>query len=86
MKSITGWSGMIESPSEIDIESVLREMPGGENSFIILERDQTDFIQAAGGEFVGFSLENQEGGIANHYRYVDLDVTLEKPLKSSIFF
>lgn len=57
---IIGWGKDSQKPSETKIAKALRGMPGGENSFVILQKDADNFIQVAGHEESGFLLEYWE--------------------------
>jgi len=62
MKLKTGWAKNIETPRADQIEAVLQKMPGGPDSFVILEEDASRFIQAHGSSDSGFRLEYWEKG------------------------
>jgi len=48
MKLTSGWGIEIRNPTRQEIEQVLMDMPVGENSFVLLEKETKFFIQAAG--------------------------------------
>jgi hypothetical protein len=62
MKLSTGWAEILQAPNDEQIESILREAPGGINSFVILENDSKNFMQAHGDWESGFRLEHWENG------------------------
>ena len=59
----------IKDPIPDQIENAIKNLPGGNHSFVILEArgHGTRFIQAAGG-IEGYLLEYQEGAFDNHFR------------------
>jgi hypothetical protein len=80
MKLTTGWGETIHFPSEREIETLLEDMPGGLNSFVILEKAPGQYIQAAGGESSLVQIEYQAGGLEQHYRCTDaadIDKTIQ---------
>jgi len=83
MKLITGWAEVVEAPHDWQIEAILQKMPGGENSFVILEKDTSRFIQAHGSSESGFLLEYWENGQGV---YCHPDPTLEMVIQAFRFF
>lgn len=68
---LTTASGRVfEEPAAEQIERELRALGGGEDSFLILSRDERTFIQVAGGGGDPFTLEHQDGSLERHYRAV----------------
>lgn len=57
----------IENPSAKEIEDALREMEETGSEFVILDRGELDYMQAAGGDGE-YGLEYQEGSLDRHYR------------------
>jgi hypothetical protein len=60
---------VIDDPSANDIEKALRAMETDQSEFVILERGDLDYMQAAG-TFDGslYTLEYQEGSLDRHYQ------------------
>ena len=60
----------IEDPTPEQIENAIKNLPGGNHSFVILEArgHGTRFVQAAGSVDEGYLLEYQEGVFDNHFR------------------
>lgn len=69
----------IENPSAEEIESALREMEETGGEFVILDRSELDYMQAAG-EGGEYGLEYQEGSLDRHYRVEN--VTLEAVIEA----
>jgi hypothetical protein len=57
---LTGWKGEFQHPSDNEIVEVIQDMPGGENSFVVLQNNADSFVQVAGHEELGFLLEYWE--------------------------
>ena len=60
MPLTTGWRIDIQNPSDDEIAKTIQDMPGGENSFVILRKDTDNFIQVAGHKESGYLLEYWE--------------------------
>lgn len=71
MKLTVGTGGEIEAPSAEQVEGALRGLPGGSDSFAILEQDEQTYIQTSGGPADGFVLEYREGSPTSHFRCTD---------------
>jgi hypothetical protein len=81
MKLIAGWGVEIEDPSEKDIEQTLNAMPGGENSFVILEASALNFIQAAGGDGKPVVVEAWDDNTSRSFRVKDDSLELSKAIR-----
>jgi hypothetical protein len=55
-------------PNSSAIRNALAQLDGLANSFLILERDQANFMQAAGVAGSGLVLEHRAGDDAHHYQ------------------
>jgi hypothetical protein len=64
----TGTGRTIANPSESQIAEALAALPGGDDSFAILARDELTYIQTAGSPSEGFLLEYQAGSLDQHHR------------------
>lgn len=58
-------------PNQSAIRNALAQVDGASNSFLILERDEAHFMQAAGAMDSGFVVEYREGDSAQHYQAGD---------------
>ncbi len=78
MELSTGTGQQFSDPTPAEIAGVLASLPGGEDSFAILEQDDMVYIQTAGGASeAGFVLEYQEGSLERHYRSTNDELPLE---------
>ena len=59
-------------PNPSAIRNALAQVDGVANSFLILERDEANFMQAAGAASSGLVLEYRAGDDAHHYQAQDL--------------
>jgi hypothetical protein len=59
-------------PNPSAIRNALAQVDGLANSFLILERDEANFMQAAGAAGSGLVLEYRAGDSAHHYQAQDL--------------
>ena len=76
MRLCTADGTFIDQPDAAQIEQQIRSLPGGADSFAILETDQMTYVQAAGGGAEPFTLEYQAGSVDAHYRAAD-DVPID---------
>jgi hypothetical protein len=75
-----GTGQIVKDPSLDQIAAALKALPGGDDSFAILSRDEMTYMQTTGSAAGGFELEYQAGSTREHYmctnRQVSLDVTI----------
>jgi hypothetical protein len=71
---IIGWGGEIQNPSDNEIAKAIQDMPGGENSFVILQKETETFIQVAGHEESGYLLEYWENKQGYYSTVTDLSL------------
>lgn len=71
---------MIDDPSLSQIRDALSDLPGGENSFTILEQSDEFYMQASGSWSEGFELEYREGSNETHYRAAADSISLQDVL------
>ena len=76
MKLVLGWNGEIETPNTMQIESALSEMPGDENSFVILELKTGQFMQVHGADGRGFRVEYWENGKGHSCTTTELSLVM----------
>ena len=69
MKLETGLGTIKHNPSEQEIRETIRSLPGGENSFAILQTGDDDqhYMQVAVAPNQNFQLEYRVGSEAEHY-------------------
>lgn len=72
----------IESPTGAEIESALRSLPGGQESFAILSRSEQVYVQTSGGRDEGFVLEYRDGSQERHFRCTDPRLPLETVVRA----
>jgi hypothetical protein len=77
MRFETGFGPAKDDPGAVEIGLLLAELPGGEGSYAILSRDDSHFLQAAGGGEEGWVVEYHDG--PDHYESSrqPLDVIIE---------
>jgi hypothetical protein len=81
-----GTGAEIDEPTEGQIESALRELPGGEDSVAILGTKPEHFIQTAGSASEGFVLEYRVGSDAHHYRCNNPSLLLDEVLDAFLSY
>ena len=69
---IIGWGNEIQNPSDDEIEKAVQDMPGGENSFVVLRKEIDNFIQVAGHKESGYLLEYWESKQGYYCTVTDL--------------
>ncbi len=75
MKFIVGNGTVIHNPTSDQIAETLRDLPGGRDSFVVLEASSQFFVQCAGSEKEKFLIEYCEGD--NTFRAIDENCSLE---------
>jgi len=77
MRFETGFGPVKDDPGAVEIGLLLAELPGGQDSYAILSRDDSHFLQAAGGGAEGWVVEYHDG--PDHYESSrqPLDVIIE---------
>jgi hypothetical protein len=75
-----GAGSELENPSDAQIESALRALPGGVDSFAILAADGQHYLQTRGGPADGFALEYRDGSEDEHYRCSRAGLSLDEVL------
>lgn len=76
MKLETSNAGEIPDPSAARIAEALAQLPGGADSFAILDSGEQAFVQVAGSAEEGFHIEYREGGEDRHFEAATPPVTL----------
>ncbi len=66
MKITAGFKNTINEVNESVIKSLVMAMPGGTDSFIILERSDMFYMQVSGSKTDGYQLEYREGADETH--------------------
>ncbi|MEZ4279995.1 MAG: hypothetical protein R3F21_10330 [Myxococcota bacterium] len=66
----------IDNPTPEQVSKSLQTLDGAGNSFVILAKDQMNYVQASGGPESGFSVEYQTGSIEEHFGTTRLDLPL----------
>jgi len=74
MQLTLGLGGVVNGPTETQVEKAIRSLPGGDDSFAILAQTRRDdrskeyYIQTLGGAGEGYLLEYREGNAQRHFR------------------
>ncbi|HPF39471.1 MAG TPA: hypothetical protein P5081_24960 [Phycisphaerae bacterium] len=71
----------ISNPDERQIDAAVEAMTGGD-AFLILSRDEMNYMQAAGDVVGGFVLEYQEGDTDDHFAAADGPHSTERVSKA----
>ncbi len=61
----------LQGPTDEEIHTAIRSLPGGNRSFAILTKTKSNFMQAAGSSRERFVLEYQEFSRDGHWEHVD---------------
>ena len=72
----TGQVPVVEKVTEERIAAALASLPGRDDSYAILSKNEDSYIQTAGGALDGFMMECQDGSLEEHYRCLDEDLEL----------
>ena len=76
MKLELGTGKVLDCVSEERIAHALSRLPGGDDSFAILHKDEHHYMQTDGSALDGFILEYQDGALDRHHRCVDDNLEL----------
>ena len=92
MQLTLGLRGVVNGPTETQVEQAVRSLPGGDDSYAILAQSGRDdrsgdyYIQTLGGPSEGYLLEYREGSAQRHFRCTEAALTTDAVLAAFLAY